>query len=223
MREIALDTETTGLDPKQGHRVVEIGGVEMMYRIKTGRSFQVYLNPEREMPEAAFRIHGLTTEFLASQKRFLEIVDGFLEFIGDAPLVMHNGEFDLAFINAELSRIGRTTVAAHRLVDTLAIARKKFPGSPANLNALCKRFNIDLSERQKHGALLDSELLADVYLELMGGSQEALELRATKTVTTLADKASQGTLVPRAHFPSEEEKAAHQQFLQKIKVPAWAE
>jgi DNA polymerase-3 subunit epsilon len=177
MREIVLDTETTGLDPRD-HRIVEIGAVELMNYVRTGRDYHVYINPERSMPAEAFAVHGLGDAFLRTKPRFGEIVDGFVDFIGDAPLVIHNASFDIAMINAELRRLGRTILPDDRAVDTLKIAKRKFPGAQANLDALCKRFGVDNAGRTKHGALLDSELLADVYLELMGGRQRGLVLEA---------------------------------------------
>ena len=176
MREIVFDTETTGLDPLQGHRVVEIGCVELVNHVPTGRTWQSYLNPEREMPTEAALVHGLKDEFLAKQPLFSEVADPFLEFIGDAPLVAHNAGFDLGFINAELKRHGFALLANERIIDTLPMARKMFPGAPASLDALCKRFGVDASNRQLHGALLDARLLAEVYLELRGGRQPDLAM-----------------------------------------------
>ena len=179
MREIVFDTETTGLDPAQGHRIVEIGAVEISNLIPTGRVFHVYLNPERDMPEEAFRVHGLSTEFLLQHKRFAEIAAEFIEFIEDSPLVAHNAEFDTRFLNAELALLDLPALAGSRIVDTLAMARRLNPGSPASLDALCQRYGIDSSRREKHGALLDAGLLAEVYAELCGGRQAALSLQAT--------------------------------------------
>ena len=176
MREIVLDTETTGLDPKSGDRLVEIGCVELDNHLPTGRTYHQYVNPEREMPDEAFRVHGLSEAFLANYPVFADIAESFLEFIGDAHLVIHNASFDLGFINAELKRLGRAPVEPRRAIDTVQVARGKYPGAQASLDALCRRFEIDLSVRTKHGALLDAELLADVYLELVGGRQPGLEL-----------------------------------------------
>ncbi|PKQ08232.1 MAG: DNA polymerase III subunit epsilon [Alphaproteobacteria bacterium HGW-Alphaproteobacteria-11] len=178
MREIVLDTETTGLSPQDGHRLVEIGCLELFNHVATGKFFHAYLDPEREMPEGALKIHGLTTDFLRGQPKFADKADEFLDFIGEDPLVIHNASFDMGFINAELKRIGREVLPMARAIDTLDIARRKFPGAQNNLDALCRRFNIDNSAREKHGALLDSELLAEVYLELMGGRQPGLVLQA---------------------------------------------
>src|SRR6185437_3783779 len=176
MREIVLDTETTGLDPAQGHRLVEVGCVELLNRIPTGATFHHYLNPERDMPAEAFAIHGLSAEFLRDKPRFVEIADEFLAFIGDAPLVIHNAGFDHGFLCAELKRVERALIARERLVDTLMLARRKLAAGPYNLDALCKHYGIDNSRRTKHGALLDAEILAEVYLELIGGRQAQLGL-----------------------------------------------
>jgi DNA polymerase III subunit epsilon len=176
MREIVLDTETTGLDPASGHRIVEIGCVELFNAIPSGQTYHVYLNPERDMPEEAFRVHGISAEFLIGKPKFAEIAEAFLGFLGDAPLVAHNAEFDMRFINAELSAHGLSAIGAERVVDTLALARRRYPGSANSLDALCQRYGIDLSRRSKHGALLDAEILAEVYAELLGGRQASLLL-----------------------------------------------
>lgn len=174
MREIVLDTETTGLDPNQGDRVVEIGAVELLNHMPTGRVYHQYINPERDMPAEAFAVHGLSAERLSREPVFAKVADDFLSFIGDAKLVIHNAAFDMKFLNAELRALGRAALPQDRAIDTLAIARTRFPGSPAGLDALCRRFGVDNSAREKHGALLDSELLAEVYLELIGGRQPDL-------------------------------------------------
>lgn len=174
MREIVMDTETTGLDPAEGHRIVEIGAVELLNHLPTGRVYHQYINPERDMPAEAFAVHGLSAERLAREPVFAAVAEAFLAFIGDAPLIIHNAAFDMKFLNAELSALGLPALPAERAVDTLAIARRRFPGSPAGLDALCRRFGVDNSAREKHGALLDSELLAEVYLELIGGRQPDL-------------------------------------------------
>jgi len=180
MREIVLDTETTGLDPNQGHRLVEVGCVELLNRIPTGATFHAYLNPDRDMPAEAFAIHGLSAEFLKGHKRFREVVDEFLAFIGDdTPLVIHNASFDHGFLCAELKRVERALIARERLVDTLAMARRKHSAGPYNLDAMCAKYGIDNSRRTKHGALLDAEILAEVYLELIGGRQAQLGLAET--------------------------------------------
>ena len=222
MREVVLDTETTGLDPSAGHRIVEVGAVELVNHIPSGRRFQRYLDPERDMPEGAERVHGLTREFLAQQKRFAEEVDAILEFIGDAKLVMHNAPFDLGFLNAELERIERPPIPAERAVDTLVIARRKYPGAPASLDALCKRFGIDRSMREKHGALLDAELLTDVYLELTGGRQPALGLQQAAPAAVAAPASARArNRTPRPHAPTEAEAAAHAAFVATLKDPIW--
>ena len=222
MREVVLDTETTGLEPSAGHRIVEVGAVELVNHIPSGRRFQRYLDPERDMPEGAERVHGLTSDFLAKQKRFAEEADAILEFIGDAKLVMHNAPFDLGFLNAELERIGRSPIPPERAVDTLVIARRKYPGAPASLDALCKRFGIDRSAREKHGALLDAELLTDVYLELTGGRQPALGLQqAVPAAAAAPAPGSARARVPRPHAPTEAEAAAHAAFVATLKNPIW--
>ena len=185
LREIVFDTETTGLNPLGGDRVVEIGCVELIDYVPTGQNFHVYLNPERDMPDAAFRVHGLSTEFLRDKPRFIDIAVSFEDFIGNAKLVAHNASFDLGFLNAELSRIGRAEIISERIIDTLIIARRKFPFGPNNLDALCQRLQIDNSRRTKHGALLDAEILAEVYIELLGGRQKDLGLSVETKVTTL--------------------------------------
>ena len=223
MREIILDTETTGLDPFSGHRIVEIGAVEVFNKIKTGKFFHTYLNPERDMPQEAFKIHGISTDFLKDKQKFSEVVDGFLNFIGEDLLVIHNAKFDMKFINYELKKAGRGELSYARVVDTLDMARRKFPGSPANLNALCKRFDIDLSAREKHGALLDSELLADVYLWLCGGVQPEM-LQAVDEevqVTSLANKLDniqRKARSKRVFEVDEQDFLAHIEFMKKIKA-----
>ncbi|MFL4977517.1 MAG: DNA polymerase III subunit epsilon [Xanthobacteraceae bacterium] len=182
MREIVLDTETTGLDPYQGHRVVEIGCVELFNRIPTGQNFHRYVNPEREMPAEAFAVHGLSAEFLKDHSCFAEVVDELLQFVGDAPLIIHNAAFDLAFLNAELERCGRPLIVRDRLVDTLLLARRKHPAGANSLDQLCARYAIDNSRRTKHGALLDAEILAEVYIELIGARQAQLGLGETITI-----------------------------------------
>ena len=174
MREIVMDTETTGLSPDEGHRIVEIGCVELFNHVPTGKVYHQYINPERDMPTEAFEVHGLSEERLSKEPVFAEIADAFVEFIGDAKLVIHNASFDMKFLNAELKWHGKPQLDYDRAIDTLAIARRKFPGAQASLDALCRRFNIDNSARELHGALLDSEILADVYLELIGGRQPDL-------------------------------------------------
>ncbi len=225
MREIVLDTETTGLDPYSGHRIVEIGCVELMNHVATGTVFHTYLNPERDMPPEAERVHGLSAHFLSDKPLFKTIAKAFLEFIGDTKLIIHNANFDLKFLNAELERENLPLIDATRAIDTVIMARQKFPGQPASLDALCKRFDIDLGKRTKHGALLDSELLADVYLELLGGRQSAMQLKKEEEEQEEASIGFRGhTSIPERHFPaSAEEKAAHKALLDKIKKPLWRE
>lgn len=183
MREIILDTETTGLDPLRGDRLVEIGGVELVNQFPTGRTFHVYINPERDMPEEAFRVHGLSAEFLSDKPVFAAVVDAFVTFAEGAKLVIHNASFDMGFINAELKRVGREPISMDRVLDTLTMARRRFPGGSNSLDALCSRFGIDNSKRTKHGALLDAELLAEVYIELIGGRQTSLVLADSRPRT----------------------------------------
>ncbi len=220
MREIALDTETTGLDPSSGDRIVEIGCVELFNHIPTGKSFQRYLNPERSMPNEAFQVHGLGDDFLADQKLFADVADDLEDFLGDDPLVIHNAEFDMRFLNAELERMNKPPLPLSRAIDTVKMARQKFPGSPASLDALCRRFEISTSARSLHGALLDAQLLAEVYLQLIGGRQPDLALAGKKEVTQVEGGKTQRQ--PRSHQPSAEELAAHQAFLKKLKDPLWS-
>ncbi len=216
MREIVFDTETTGLDPAQGHRLVEIGAVEVINQIATGSVFHVLINPERDVPEDAVRIHGHTAELLRDKPVFAAVVDEFLAFIGDARLVAHNAEFDMRFIDAELATLGFPAIGPERVVDTLALARRKHPGAPANLDALCDRYRIDRSRRVKHGALLDSEILVEVYAELLGGRQRSLVFasaeieRAGAGVVTAIRRERPTPLAPRL---SEDEYAAHRALI----------
>jgi DNA polymerase-3 subunit epsilon len=228
MREIVLDTETTGLDPYQGHRLIEVGCIELLNRIPSGQTFHRYVNPERDVPAEAFAIHGLSGEFLKDKPRFAEVADELIGFIGEAPLVAHNASFDLNFINAEFERAGRAAIARDRIIDTLLLARRKHPAGPNRLDDLCARYSIDNSRRVKHGALLDAEILAEVYLELVGGRQAQLIL-----VETGNDGAAAGT--GRAHvirprpiaLPSrltEAELAAHADFRASLGAYAiWAD
>lgn len=221
MREIVLDTETTGLDPSRGDRVVEIGCVETMHHIATGESFHVYINPERDMPEEAFNVHGLSEEFLSDKPVFAEVLGDFMTFIGDSPLVIHNAEFDMKFLNSELKKLGRPMLDRDRAIDTVAMARRKFPGAQANLDALCRRFEIDLSRRDKHGALLDAELLADVYLQLCGGLQPGLELAGNEVKSDSPVVIQRQAREARPHAPSPEELAAHAVLVEALKEPIW--
>jgi len=219
MREIVLDTETTGLDPAAGHRIVEVAAIELVNTVPTGASFHRYANPEREMPPEAFEIHGLSDAFLSQHPTFDHLVDELLGFIGDATLVIHNAEFDMRFLNAELARCGRPPLAPERANCTLQLARRRFPGAQASLDALCKRFAVDNSHRTKHGALLDAELLAAVYLELIGGRQHGLELA---TNGSAAGAAIERVLRPaRPHAASEAELVAHEGLLAQLKNPLW--
>lgn len=186
MREIVLDTETTGLDPAKGHRIIEIGCVELFNLIPTGESFHVYLDPERDIPEEAFRVHGLSAQFLAGKPLFGAISSEFLRFVDGCKIVAHNAEFDMRFVNAELALLGLPSIEANRVVDTLALARRKFPGGANSLDALCQRYGIDISRRTKHGALLDAELLAEVYAELLGGRQASLSLGSSGSASLSA-------------------------------------
>jgi DNA polymerase III subunit epsilon len=221
MREIVLDTETTGFEPAEGHRIVEIGAVELFNHLPTGRTFHKYLNPERAMPKEAFEVHGLGDDFLRDKPLFRAVAQDFLTFIGDAQLVIHNAAFDMKFLNAELTANGHAPLPNARATDTLAIARQKFPGSPASLDALCRRFGVDNSGREKHGALLDSEILAEVYLQLVGGRQPDFGLSTASTAST-ADDADptawrarpRATPLPSRLTP--DESAAHQAFVAKL-------
>jgi DNA polymerase-3 subunit epsilon len=222
MREIVVDTETTGLDPQGGHRIVEVACLELTHHVPTGRKFHRYVNPERDMPAEALAVHGLTEEFLARHSRFTDIADELMEFIGEDRLVIHNAEFDLAFLNAELRRIGRPLLASP-FVDTLAVARSRFPGAPASLDALCRRFAIDLSGRELHGAGLDCRLLADVYIELLGGRQPALEflVGGRPALALPTARAALEVRPARSHAPAAAELAAHQAMLATLKNPLW--
>lgn len=225
MREVVLDTETTGLDPRNGDRVVEIGCIELINHIPTGRHYHVYINPERPMPEEAFKVHGISDEFLKDKPVFAAIAQEFCAFIGEDPLVIHNAAFDIGFLNMELARLeGLPHIAMERAIDTVRLARAKFAGAQVSLDALCKRFNIDLSARIKHGALLDAELLAEVYLELIGGRQQGLGLAGTdgdgQSLVALQQPRGPAR-PPRPHAPSEAELAAHATFIAKLKDALW--
>ena len=219
MREVVLDTETTGLDPRSGHRIVEIGCVELINHMATGKHFHKYLNPERDIPEQASVIHGLTEEFLSSQPVFADIAEEFEAFIGDSTLVIHNAEFDLGFINAEREKISQPPIAPDLAIDTVSLARRKFPGAQANLDALCRRFKIDNSDRSLHGALKDARLLAEVYLELIGGRQQNLGLSAEER--KIVEAAEKNRRPPRPHAPTDAEQLAHAQFIEKLESPIW--
>lgn len=224
MREIVMDTETTGLNPNEGDRIVEIGCVELMNHLPTGRTYHQYINPQRSMPQEAFDVHGLGEEFLRDFPVFSRIADDFIQFVGQARLVIHNASFDMMFINAELGWLGKPPIPMDQAIDTLAIARRKFPGAQASLDALCKRFGVDNSAREKHGALLDSEILAEVYLELLGGRQQGLTL-ATQTRSTRQNVEVDWTPPPRPRALTarltEAEIQAHEEFVAELKDPIW--
>jgi DNA polymerase-3 subunit epsilon len=224
MREIVLDTETTGLDPLRGDRLVEIGCIEIFNRMPTGQTYHVYINPERDMPAEAFAVHGLSTEFLASKPLFTEVVDEFLAFIADTPLVIHNASFDISFINAELERIKRPVIVRDRLVDTLLLARRKHPGVSNRLDDLCSRYAIDNSRRTKHGALLDAELLAEVYVDLIGARQSQLILASEVTITQVGhgDMPRRQREIPLVPRVTDAEREAHRAFIATLgDKPIW--
>lgn len=221
MREIVLDTETTGFDPTTGDRIVEIGAVELLNHLPTGRTYHQYINPERPMPAEAFAVHGLGDDFLRDKPRFAEIADDFLSFVGDGVLVIHNAAFDMKFLNAELGWARKPLLPEAGVIDTVALARRKFPGSPASLDALCRRFGIDNSNRTLHGALLDSELLAEVYLELIGGRQPDFVLSASVSMTSVSGSVQTAWRArprpqPLASRLTEAERAAHSAFVEKL-------
>ncbi|AXI44616.1 DNA polymerase III subunit epsilon [Sulfitobacter sp. SK012] len=219
MREIVLDTETTGFDPNSGDRIVEIGAVELMGHMATGKTFHEYINPERGMPDEAFQVHGLGDDFLRDRPKFAAVGQAFLDFIGESKLVIHNASFDIKFLNAELKWMGLPLIPWEQAIDTLAMARKKFPGSPSSLDALCRRFNIDNASRTLHGALLDSEILAEVYLELIGGKQPDFGL-STKPQQKAGETSTQWTPrsrpMPLPERITETENAAHAEFVSKL-------
>lgn len=232
MREIVFDTETTGLDPKSGDRLVEIGCIEMVNRVPSGAVYHCYFNPERDMPAEAEAVHGLSIAFLSDKPKFAEKADEFLAFIGESPMVAHNAGFDFGFINNELELCGRGPVSRDRMVDTVAIARRKHPGAKLSLDALCSRYGIDRSHRTKHGALLDAELLAQLYVELMGGRQIGLELAAdavasrgivvTQEAVTASASVTRVFRSPRPHAASAEELARHAEFMGGFSDPIWS-
>jgi len=225
MREIVFDTETTGLSPNDGHRLVEIGCVELVNRVPTGVTFHRYIHPERDMPPEAERVHGLSAIFLSDKPLFHLVADELAEFLGDAPLVAHNAAFDFGFLNWELGACGRAAICTTRMVDTLALARTRHPGAKHSLDALCVRYGVDRSQRVKHGALLDAELLAQVYVELTGGRQIGFTLAAEPVLApVVAMQAPQrrSARLPRPHGASPEELAAHAAFIQTLNDPLWA-
>jgi len=227
MREIVLDTETTGLDPFTGDRIVEIGAVELHNHLPNGNTYHQYINPQRNMPAGAFAVHGLSEEFLSDKPIFSDISDAFLEFIGNAPLVIHNAAFDMKFLNAELTKVGKQKLPANQAIDTLAIARKKYPGAQNSLDALCRRFGVNNSGREMHGALLDSELLAEVYLELIGGRQPDFGLNNAPSPTQTSDMTDSGRPFGKRPKPlsprlSDEEKQKHREFVNALtETPLW--
>ncbi len=218
MREICLDTETTGLSPNEGHKIVEIGCVEMIDKVKTGNNFHEYINPRRSMPEGAFRVHGISEEFLADKPIFAHVSEKFLNYIKGAKLIIHNAKFDMKFLNFELELIGSEPLSFDNVVDTLVVARNKFPGAKNSLDALCKRFEIDLGKRTLHGALLDSELLADVYVELMGGAQKGFKLESDndKANDNLLNSQEKKVVIPSRNFNLDPDIVAkHKDFVTK--------
>jgi DNA polymerase-3 subunit epsilon len=220
MREIVLDTETTGLEPSEGHRIIEVACVELFNHLPTGRVFHRYVNPERDISAEAEEVHGLTAEFLTTHPPFGAVIDELLAFIGGDRLIIHNAEFDLKFINAELRRLNRAALVGD-VEDTLLLAKRRYPGAPSSLDALCRRFGIDLTQRTKHSAKLDCELLASVYLELIGGRQPGLDLAAAIAGARATGIVERPARAPRPHAPSVEELAAHVALLAKLKQPLW--
>ena len=221
-RAVLFDTETTGLEPKLGHRVIEVAALELLNDLPTGRHFHALIHPERDVPDDATRIHGFTLSDLIGRPRFVEIVDELLEFFGDGKLIAHNAPFDFAFLDAEFVRIGKPPLSAARMVDTLALAKERFPGMPNSLDALCRRFAIDLSVRTTHNALLDCRLLADVYVELTGGRQRGLTLMTQQTTVDLVVYTHTEDRTPRPIVPSAEEITAHAAFLARLREPVWS-
>jgi len=222
MREIVLDTETTGFKANGGDRMVEIGCIELINHVASGESFQRYINPERDMPDGAFQVHGLSSEFLSDKPVFAEVADEIRAYLGDDKLIIHNASFDMGFLNAEFKKIGGKELPMEQAIDTVALARRKYPGAPASLDALCRRLEIDNSQRTLHGALLDAELLAEVYLELIGGRQPGLVLSAAATKAAATDEKQVRTdREARPHKPSDDERAAHTAFIDKIEDPIW--
>jgi DNA polymerase III subunit epsilon len=221
IRAVLFDTETTGLDPQLGHRVIEIAALELENDLPTGRHFHVLIHPERDIPEDATRIHGFTVEHLAGKPRFAEVVQDMVAFFGEDPLIAHNAAFDFGFLNAEFDRLGLPRLAEARMIDTLTLAKTRFPGMPNSLDALCRRFAIDLSLRTTHNALLDCRLLAEVYVELTGGRQRCLSLVSERAALPPVLYAGVGPRTPRPMVPSEAEVAAHAEFVARLKAPLW--
>ena len=221
MREIVLDTETTGLDSKLGHRIVEIGAIELINHIPTDNIYHCYINPQREVDQGAFEVHGLSTQFLSQFKNFENVVDDFNAFIKSDPLIIHNAPFDIGFLNSELLAIGRNTIDKNRIIDTLPMARKKFPGAQVNLNALCRKYNIDNSHRDLHGALVDADLLASVYLELIGGKQPGLGLANERKKQGITEFAVQKERAKRVFAVNATELETHSKLLDSLTNPIW--
>jgi DNA polymerase-3 subunit epsilon len=220
-RAVLFDTETTGLEWVQGHRVIEVAALELVNDLPTGRHFHTLLNPERDIPDDVIRIHGITASQVAGKPRFAAVAGELLGFFGDGKLIAHNAPFDFGFLNAELARLGLPPLPSDRMVDTLALAKTRFPGMPNSLDALCRRFDIDLSARTTHNALLDCRLLAEVYVELTGGRQRGLSLAAAKSPAAVAVYAHTGPRAPRPILPTEAELAAHAALLGRLKDPVW--
>ena len=221
MRQIVLDTETTGIDPKEGHRIIEIGCVEVVNRRLTGNHFHVYINPGRHIEQEAIEVHGITNEFLTDKPTFAQVAQEFVNFIKGAQLVIHNAPFDIGFLNSELSAIGRNAIDENRIIDTLPMARQKFPGAQVNLNALCRKYNIDNSHRDLHGALVDADLLASVYLELIGGKQPGLQLATERKKQGITDSVVQKGRVKRVFAVNATELEAHSRLLDSLANPIW--
>jgi DNA polymerase-3 subunit epsilon len=224
LREIILDTETTGLDPNKGDRVIEIGCIELIDHMPSGETYQQYINPERDMPAESFRIHGLSEAFLADYPVFPEVVDAFLEFIGEDKLVIHNASFDIRFLNAELERLGFAPIPMTRSIDTVQIARSRYPGASASLDDLCRRFGVDNTSRTLHGALLDSDLLASVYIDLIGAREPGFDLAAREDTTVMSTNRQRERVVrpARPHEPSDAEREAHEALVARIAEPIWS-
>ena len=220
-RAVLFDTETTGFDPLAGDRLIEVAGIELEGDLPTGKTFHRLVNPERDVPEDAVRVHGITSDRLRDAPRFEEIADDLLAFLGAGPLIAHNASFDFSFLDAEFTRIGRPPLERARMVDTLALARARFPGMPNSLDALCRRFDIDLSERTTHNALLDCRLLAEVYVELTGGRQRGFDLASASLVRAAFDLAARKPRTPRRIEPDADALAAHADFVAKLKNPLW--
>jgi len=221
IRDIVLDTETTGLSPEKGDRIVEIGCVEMINYVQTGRTYQVYINPEREMSAGAARVTGYDDAFLKDKPVFADIVDDFLDFVGDGRLVIHNAPFDIGFLNSELKRLDKPLFKLEDAIDTLVIARTKYPGAQANLDALCRRFDIDTSSRGKHGALIDSILLAEVYVNLFGGKQSGWSFESNENQQTTSQQFKRKVRVARKFSVPEDELKAHREFIETLSNPMW--